>query len=93
MVKQDNTSTFDTICVKCWHTLQKFSQYCEKIRSIQRDLVEIQKSDEDQTEILFETIEEYDCIEQECENQTELLAMEAVVSDDGGDTNRRHTCK
>lgn len=89
--QQDSTITFDTICGKCWQSLQQFSQYCEKIRSIHRDLLEAQKVDDDQTEIL---IEECEGIEQECENTVELLAIETNVGDDGCDTiNRRNTCK
>lgn len=75
---------------------QQFSQYCEKIRSIHRDLVEesnvvqTQKFDDDgDTEILLENMEEYDGIEQECENTVEVLEID-VDDDDCDVMNRRN---
>lgn len=87
--------------MKCWQTLQQFNQYCERIRSIHRELVDesslAQKFDDDQTEILvenMENIEEYDGTEQECETTVALLTIETDVGEDGFDTiNRRNTCK
>lgn len=83
--------------MKCWQTLQQFSQYCEKIRSIHHDLVDesniiqTQKLDDDHTEILLEDIEEYDGIEQECESTVEVLEFDTDVGDDDCDTiNRRN---
>lgn len=80
--------------MKCWQTLEQFSQYCEKIRSIHRDdsnIVQSLKFDDDHTEILLENIEEYDGIEQECENTVEVLEIDTDVGDDGCDTiNRRN---
>lgn len=74
--------------------LQQFSQYCEKIRSIHRETDTQQLEDDDHTEILYDNIEEYDVVEQECENQVELLAIETDVDADECDTvMRRHTCK
>lgn len=92
---------FDTICMKCWQTLQQFNQYCERIRSLHRDLVDeshivqVQKfEDDEQTEILFENIEEYESIEQEMENTVEVLEIDTDVGDDGCDTiNRRNMSK
>lgn len=88
--------------MKCWQTLKQFSQYCERIRSLHRDLVDeshivhAQKFEDDQmhTEIFLENVEEYDGIEQELENTVEVLEFDTDVGDDGCDiVNRRNISK
>lgn len=85
--------------MKCWKTLQQFNQYCEKIRSIHRDSIDestvIRNQTieyDDQTEVLLETIEGCDSIEQECEESTvEMLLFETDADDEGSATiNRRN---
>lgn len=93
---------FDSVCMKCWQTLQHFNRYCDKIRSIHRDLVDesslvqIQsKCDDDQTEVFMESvenIEEFDLTEQECEDTVAVFAIETDAAEDASDTtSRRNT--
>lgn len=83
--------------MKCLQTLQQFSQYCERIRSLHRDLVDesylvqSQKLEDDQMEILLENIEEYGT-EQELEHTVEVLDIDTDAGDDGCD-NRRNISK
>lgn len=72
--------------------LQQFSQYCEKIRSIHRDLgAQRIEEDEESKEILFESVE-YNVVEPECENQVQILAIETDTDADGSDTIGRRPC-
>lgn len=82
--------------MECWQTLQKFSQYCERIRSLHRDLVDeshiapVQKFEDGDTEILLENIESYDGMAQEMENTVEVLEIDTDVGDDDAcDTGHR----
>lgn len=87
--------------MKCLQTLQQFSQYCERIRSLHRDLVDesylvqSQKLEDDQMEILLENIEDYDGTEQELEHTVEVLDIDTDAGDAGDDgcDNRRNISK
>lgn len=54
-------------------------------------IAQVQKFEDDHTEILLESIEEYDGIAQEMENTVEVLEIDTDVGDDGCDNvNRRN---
>lgn len=91
---QDSTCIFDEICLKCWQTLQDFSEYCEKIRSIHLNLVEEtnstggQKVDE-QTDIIELSEGGENVIESYEYTKTSLLNIESDLGDEGDSYSRR----
>lgn len=91
---QDSTCSFEDICLKCWHTLNNFSQFCEKIRGIHHNLVEVScatgsKQYEEHTEILEEVIEEDISTEDVYVKDIPLLSIESDLGDEEDNFARR----
>ncbi|XP_055307187.1 zinc finger protein 12-like [Sitodiplosis mosellana] len=89
----DSASTLDELCMQCWGKLDDFGQFCEKIRGIHGNLVEvtcatgINKLDEG-ADILEDEIEEHISTE-ETNIQLPMLAIESDLGDDGDPLARR----
>lgn len=86
---QDGSNALDEICMQCWKTLNDFGQFCERIRGIHGNLVEvtstsmaagINKLDESE-EVLEDEIEEQISAE-ETDIALPMLSIESDLGDD-----------
>lgn len=97
---QDNGCTLEEVCIKCWQTLNQFNQFCEKIRGIHQNLIEVSCVSgnvskgfdfEEQTEVLEdEEVEENESIETIDDTvQLPLLSIESDMGEEGDGFDRR----
>lgn len=93
---QDSTCTVGEICLKCWQTISQFSQFCEKIRGIHQNLIEVSsagilKIEEHDltTEVLEDEIEEYIPMGEIEEKDVAMLSIESDLGDEGDTFVRR----
>lgn len=98
LISQDSTCTFGEICLKCWQTLDQFSQFCDKIRGIHQNLIEVscttstnkyEDHSDIATEVLEDEIEEHIPMEEIDEKEVTMLAIESDLGDEGDGFVRR----
>lgn len=82
--------------MKCWLQLKNFGQFCEKIRGIHHNLIEVQtginKYDEN-SEVLEDEIEEHIfTIEDTEEMKLPIFSIESDLGNDGDATSKRCEC-
>lgn len=74
--------------MKCWQTLNNFGQFCEKIRGIHQNLIEVSDATgigkyEENDEELLDDVEEHISTEEQDEVNLPLLSIESDLGDDG----------
>lgn len=79
--------------MKCWQTISSFSTFCEKIRGIHQNLIEVSCGSglnkyEEHTEVLEDEIEEHIPMEEIDEGQIPKLEIDHLGDD--GDNLIRH---
>lgn len=83
--------------MKCWQTLNQFNQFCEKIKGIHQNLIEVSctsgsgKGIDFEEELLEDEIEEIDSLESVVDNTLPMLSIESDLADEGDSFERR--CK
>lgn len=76
------------ICLKCWQTLNNFGQFCEKIKGIHQNLIEVScargvhKYNEEQMEILDDEIEQHITTEEIDVTNMPIFSIDANFEDD-----------
>lgn len=90
---QEDSSSLEEICMKCWQTLNQFNQFCEKIRTIHQNLIEVTRVPtpgkgmvfEEHTEVFVDDVEETDPLNAIDEDKL-ALPMLSIESDLGNES-------